>query len=126
MIAPARSGSARRGCCCRSAVPGGRSTITWASISWPAPALTNLSWKDVVRDDLFQPRRRLAWSCVSFVASLHYLVHWPTHGGYNFVSGPLADITLITAFATTLFLWLRKHNCHVHRCWRLQWHVDPS
>ena len=34
------------------------------------------------------------------MASLHYLIHWP----YNFVSGPLADITLVTAFATTLFL----------------------
>ena len=58
-------------------------------------------------------------------ASLHYLIHWPTKGGYNFVSGPLADITLITAFASTLYLWLRKHNCHVQRCWRLQWH-PPS
>ncbi|MDX6507457.1 MAG: hypothetical protein QOG06_2101, partial [Gaiellaceae bacterium] len=33
------------------------------------------------------------------LASLHYLLHWPTNGGYNFVSGPLADITLITAFS---------------------------
>ena len=31
---------------------------------------------------------------VPLVANLHYLVHWPTQGGYNFVSGPLADITL--------------------------------
>lgn len=60
------------------------------------------------------------------VANLHHLIHWPTHGGYNFVSGPLADITLITAFAGTLYLWLRKHNCHVHRCWRLQWHPHPD
>jgi hypothetical protein len=63
---------------------------------------------------------------VFVVANLHYLIHWPTHGGYNFVSGPLADITLITAFAGTLYLWLRKHNCHVHRCWRLQWHPHPD
>jgi hypothetical protein len=55
---------------------------------------------------------------VFVVASLNHLIHWPTHGGYNFVSGPLADITLITAFAGTLYLWLRKHNCHVYRCWR--------
>jgi hypothetical protein len=53
---------------------------------------------------------------VLLAASLHYLIHWPTRGGYNFVSGPLADITLITAFAGTLYLFLRKHNCHVHRC----------
>ena len=58
--------------------------------------------------------------------SLHYLLHWPTKGGYNFVSGPLADITLITAFAGTLYLFLRKHNCHVHRCWRLAWHPHPD
>jgi hypothetical protein len=51
---------------------------------------------------------------VFVVANLQHLIHWPTHGGYNFVSGPLADITLITAFAGTLYLWLRKHNCHVH------------
>ena len=50
--------------------------------------------------------------------SLHYLLHWPTQGGYNFVSGPLADITLITAFASAMYLWLRKHNCHVQGCWR--------
>ena len=63
---------------------------------------------------------------VSVAANLHYLIHWPTQGGYNFVSGPLADITLITAFASALYLWLRKHNCHVHRCWRLQWHPHPD
>jgi hypothetical protein len=57
---------------------------------------------------------------VLVAVSLHYLIHWPMHGGYNFVSGPLADITLITAFAGALYLWLRKHNCHVQRCWRLQ------
>jgi hypothetical protein len=58
--------------------------------------------------------------------TLHYLLHWPTHGGYNFVSGPLADITLVTAFLGTLYLFLRKHNCHVHRCWRLAWHPHPD
>jgi hypothetical protein len=63
---------------------------------------------------------------VFVVANLHDLIHWPTHGGYNFVSGPLADITLITAFVGTLYLWLRKHNCHVRGCWRLQWHPHPT
>ena len=60
------------------------------------------------------------------VANLHYLIHWPTQGGYNFVSGTLADITLFTAFASTLYLFWRRHNCHVHRCWRLQWHAHPG
>jgi hypothetical protein len=63
---------------------------------------------------------------VVVAASLHYVLHWPTQGGYNFISGPLADITLVTAFLSTLILWWRKHNCHVHRCWRLQWHQHPT
>jgi hypothetical protein len=45
---------------------------------------------------------------VALAASFHYLIHWPTHGGYNFISGPLADVTLITAFAGTLYLFLRR------------------
>jgi hypothetical protein len=60
------------------------------------------------------------------VADLHYIIHWPTHGGYNFISGPLADITLVTAFVGTLYMFLRKNNCHVHGCWRLQWHHHPD
>lgn len=59
------------------------------------------------------------------LASLHSVLHWPTHGGYNFVSGPLADITLATAFLGWLYLFLRRHNCHVNRCWRLAWHPHP-
>ena len=54
------------------------------------------------------------------LANLHDFIHWSTHGGYNFVSGPLADITLLTAFIASLTIFWRKHNCHVHRCWRLQ------
>jgi hypothetical protein len=59
------------------------------------------------------------------IASLHSIVHWPVHGGYNFVSGPLADITLATAFLGWLYLFFRKHNCHVNRCPRLAWHPHP-
>ena len=58
-------------------------------------------------------------------ASIHYVVHWPTQGGYNFVSGPLADITLVTAFVGSLLLFWHRHNCHVHRCLRLSWHPHP-
>jgi hypothetical protein len=60
------------------------------------------------------------------LASLHSVIHWPTQGGYNFVSGPLADITLATAFLSWLYLFLRHHNCHVHRCPRLSWHPHPD
>jgi hypothetical protein len=73
-----------------------------------------------------RPGPALALPAVVVAASLHYLLHWPTHGGYNFVSGPLADITLVTAFVGTLVLWYRRHNCHVFHCWRLQWHPHPA
>ena len=60
------------------------------------------------------------------LASVHSVIHWADHGGYNFVSGPLADITLATAFFSWLYLFLRHHNCHIEGCWRLEWHVHPD
>jgi hypothetical protein len=40
---------------------------------------------------------------------------WHDPDGYNFISGPLADITLLGgAYAIA-----RRHNCHVKRCWRI-------
>jgi hypothetical protein len=60
------------------------------------------------------------------VASLDYFLHWPMKGGYNFISGPLADITLLTAAASFVYLHFRKHNCHVNGCPRLEWHPHPE
>jgi hypothetical protein len=42
--------------------------------------------------------------------------------GYQFWSGIGSGSPLLVPFA----LWWRRHNCHVHRCWRLQWHVHPK
>ncbi len=40
---------------------------------------------------------------------------WHDPDGYNFISGPLADITLLGgAYAVA-----RRHNCHVKGCWRV-------
>jgi hypothetical protein len=40
---------------------------------------------------------------------------WHDPDGYNFISGPLADITLFGgAYAIA-----RRHNCHVKGCWRV-------
>jgi hypothetical protein len=40
---------------------------------------------------------------------------WHDPNGYNIVSGPLADITLLGgAYAIA-----RHHNCHVRGCWRV-------
>jgi hypothetical protein len=66
------------------------------------------------------------YTLAAMLASLHEVIHWPTHGGYNFISGPLADITLATAFLSWMYLWLRKHNCHVNGCVRLAWHPHPD
>ncbi len=61
-----------------------------------------------------------------FLLALPHWLRWPDNGGYNFVSGPLADITLLTAFVGWLAIFWHKHNCHVHRCWRLSWHPHPD
>ena len=51
---------------------------------------------------------------------IYHAFRWTWHDpdGYNFVSGPLADITLIGGGIALL----RHHNCHVRGCWRLAKH----
>ena len=48
-------------------------------------------------------------------------IRWTYHDpdGYNIISGPLADITLIGG-AIAIY---RKHNCHAKGCWRIGRHV---
>lgn len=47
----------------------------------------------------------------------------PLHNdGYQFWSGIGSGSPLLVAAGV---FW-RKHNCHVHRCWRLQWHAHPA
>jgi hypothetical protein len=40
---------------------------------------------------------------------------WHDPDGYNFISGPLADITLLGGG----YAVARHHNCHVKGCWRI-------
>ena len=47
---------------------------------------------------------------------------WNNSGSYNFISGPLADITLLTGVG----IFLHNHNCHVNGCWRMSWHDHPD
>jgi hypothetical protein len=48
---------------------------------------------------------------------------WHDPFGYNFVSGPLPNITLIAAALAIL----RRHNCHARGCWRVGRHpVDGT
>jgi hypothetical protein len=48
---------------------------------------------------------------------------WQDPDGYNFISGPLADITLLGG----AYAILRHHNCHAKGCWRIGRHpVDGT
>jgi hypothetical protein len=44
---------------------------------------------------------------------------WHDPDGYNFISGPLADITLLGGG----YVFVRRHNCHAKRCWRVGRHA---
>jgi hypothetical protein len=48
---------------------------------------------------------------------LYNAARWTWHDpdGYNFISGPLADITLLGG----AYAILRRHNCHVSGCLRV-------
>jgi hypothetical protein len=43
---------------------------------------------------------------------------WHDPDGYNFISGPLADITLFGG----AYAIIRRHNCHAKRCLRIGRH----
>lgn len=44
---------------------------------------------------------------------------WQNQTVYSFVSGPLADVTLLGGAIAIV----RKHTCHIHGCWRLGRHA---
>jgi len=45
--------------------------------------------------------------------------------GYQFWSGIGSDFSEV-AILSGFYLLLRKHNCHVKGCWRMQWHEHPD
>lgn len=49
----------------------------------------------------------------------------PGGNGYWFYSGIFGGSGFF-AFIGLLLAWWRTHNCHVHRCLRLQWHQHPD
>ena len=52
---------------------------------------------------------------------LYHAGRWTWHDpdGYNFISGPLADITLLGG----AYAIIRRHNCHAKRCLRIGRHT---
>lgn len=53
--------------------------------------------------------------------SIYHALRWTWHDpdGYNIISGPLADITLLGGG----YAILRRHNCHAKGCWRIGRHA---
>jgi hypothetical protein len=45
--------------------------------------------------------------------------------GYQFWSGIGSDVGQVTLIGAVIALW-SKHNCHIHRCWRLGWHPSDK
>jgi hypothetical protein len=45
--------------------------------------------------------------------------------GYQFWSGIGSDIGEVTLIGALIAVW-SKHNCHIHRCWRLSWHPSKK
>jgi hypothetical protein len=60
------------------------------------------------------------------VLGLGHLIGADGHEWYNFWSGIGADVGQIALFGAAIGLY-RKHNCHVHRCWRIaKQHVEGT
>ena len=58
----------------------------------------------------------------------YQLLHPLCGNGLNAWSGILSDIgeyTIAVSVVAGLVAAYRRHNCHIHGCPRLQWHVDP-
>lgn len=46
---------------------------------------------------------------------------WWSGGGSD-----IGEYVVATAFVGGLVAFVRRHNCHVHRCWRMQWKTVPG
>jgi hypothetical protein len=55
---------------------------------------------------------------VVIVEGLGHLIGADGNEWYNFWSGMGADVGQVALFGAAIGLY-RKHNCHVHRCWRI-------
>jgi len=49
----------------------------------------------------------------------------PGGSGYWFYSG-VFDAGILVAIVSSVGVFWRAHNCHVQRCWRLDWHPHPD
>ena len=63
---------------------------------------------------------------MSLLAGL-FLREWlhPGGSGYWFYSG-VFDAGILVGILSGIGVYWRAHNCHVQRCWRLDWHPHPD
>ena len=54
----------------------------------------------------------------------HEWLH-PGGSGYWFYSG-VFDAGILLGLLSGIGVYWRSHNCHVQRCWRLDWHPHPE
>ncbi len=54
-----------------------------------------------------------------------YFVHVLSGRGYQFWSGIGSDVGEVTLLGALVAVW-SKHNCHIHRCWRVGWHPSKK
>ena len=62
------------------------------------------------------------------LATLHFVSQAKQEGQPVFITSwveLLCIATLLTVVSGVSMLY-RKHNCHIHGCWRLQWKVVPG
>lgn len=57
-----------------------------------------------------------------------YILHSQHGNGYQWGSGGPGFLWIfqLCAYVTIAYQLVRRHNCHVHRCWRVSWHVGPD
>lgn len=59
----------------------------------------------------------MSWAAFFFS---HWLFHPLIGRGYQFYSG-VAGLFIDASLVTGIGAYWKRHNCHVSRCWRLQW-----
>ena len=55
-----------------------------------------------------------------------YALHPLKANGYQFWSGIAGSFATNGGLYVGAFVLWRKHNCHVHGCWRVQFHPHPD
>lgn len=69
----------------------------------------------------------MVWAWLVHVMGVDYQARYGHWVWYSFWSG-FGSLGLLASFLAAPLIFYRKHNCHVHHCWRLGRHdwADPQ